>query len=94
MFGEALCLDLVNGDFASALATPIAATDLPTGGPRVLSRLEALLTSRPLASDVRFNHYRPARFCSENAGSLEPLLSPEALQQFENVFATLNAMLP
>lgn len=89
MFNPRFYVQLVNSEFGSA----IKFTDLPKGHPRILDRLERRLTKHPLPNGARFNHYRPARFFSENIGSLSNDLSPAELDRFQQAFDTLNALL-
>lgn len=93
MFGESPYLELVSREFKQDLSAPIQVQDLPQGGPRVLPRLERLFETHPLANGTAFNHYRPARYFSENIGALEPSIPDLTLRQFEEVFRRLNAML-
>lgn len=67
MFEPEFYLELVNG----AYGTSIDLADLPENHPRILRRLEEYLEEKPLPNDTVFNHYRPARYLSENIESLE-----------------------
>lgn len=89
MFEPEHYLELVNG----AYGTSIDLTDLPENHPRILRRLEDYLEGKPLPNDAAFNHYRPARYLSENIGSLEDKLSEQVLGRFEGAFKSLNALL-
>ncbi len=92
MFGDALYLDLVNAEFAAALSTKIAITDLKGDERRLLVRLEEWLATHPLSGGAVFNHYRPARHFSEHVASLQ--IPTDALNRFEAAFKALNALLP
>ena len=89
MFDPKFYLDLVNGAFGSS----IALADLPENHPRILRRLEEYLEGNPLPNNEIFNHYRPARYLSENIGCLENELSGQELDRFEQAFKVLNALL-
>ena len=89
MFDPELYLKLVNSEFNSSLGL----SDLPMTGPRILQRLEQHLESTPLSGGVPFNHYRPARYCSENIGSLGAELSDATLDRFQQAFDDLNQLL-
>jgi len=89
MFGIPFYLELVNGEFTKALATPIIEADLPAGGPRLLPRIEQAMKDR----GIPFNHYRPARYFAENAAALKARIPQEALDRFEAAFNKLNNML-
>ena len=89
MFEPEFYLKLVNGAFGSS----IGLTDLPSKHPRILHRLEKYLVENPLSRDAIFNHYIPARYLSENIGSLENELSEQELDRFEQAFTALNALL-
>lgn len=80
---------MVNGEFGST----INLTDLPKRHTRILDRLERYLENKPLPHNAYFNHYRPARFFSENIGSLATELSEAELDRFQQAFDTLNALL-
>ena len=89
MFDPELYLKLVNSEFNSSLGL----SDLPMTRPRILQRLEQHLESTPLSGGVPFNHYRPARYCSENIGSLGAELSDATLDRFQQAFDDLNQLL-
>ena len=89
MFDPVFYLKLVNGAFDSS----VAPSDLTKNHPRILPRLEEYLVENPLPNDAIFNHYRPARYLSENIGSLEDKLSEQELDRFEQAFKSLNALL-
>ena len=67
MFDEEFYLSLVNGEFGSSIRT----SELSTEHPRILYRLEEYLKNQRLPNNSPFNHYRPARYFSEKATSLE-----------------------
>ena len=68
-------------------------TDLPEDRPRILQRIEEYLKNNPLPNSMIFNHYRPARFFSENISSLQEGLSNETLDRFQRAFDALNQLL-
>jgi hypothetical protein len=92
MFEPALYLNLVDQEFKKGLSRPIDAASLPQS-PRVLVRIEKYLEANPLGSGQEFSHYRPARYFTENVGSLAAQLSAATLERFERAFADLNALL-
>ena len=89
MFSSDFYLKLVNGAFGSS----IELTDLSSKHPRILRRLEEYLDSRPLPNSAIFNHYRPARYFSDNIRSLTDDLSDQDLDRFEQAFVALNSLL-
>ena len=89
MFSSDFFLKLVNGAFGSS----IELTDLSSKHPRILRRLEEYLDSRPLPNSAIFNHYRPARYFSDNIRSLTDDLSDQDLDRFEQAFVALNSLL-
>ncbi len=89
MFEPELYLVLVNG----AYDTSIELADVSENHPRIIRRLEEYLETAPLPNDAVFNHYRPARYLSENIGSLEDKFSKQELSRFEEAFKSLNALL-
>ena len=89
MFEPEFYLELVNG----AYDTSIELADMSENHPRIIRRLEEYLETAPLPHDAVFNHYRPARYLSENIGSLEDKFSKQELSRFEEVFKLLNALL-
>lgn len=92
MFDDAYYLNLVNGEYAASLSDKIAPADIGAGPRRVIARLEEWLGSHPLKGGATFNHYRPARFLSEQVGSRP--VPDAALDRFEAVFKALNKLLP
>ena len=89
MFVPEFYLALVNREFGSSLKL----SELSSLHPRILYRLEEHLEQHPLPKNVQFNHYRPARFFSENIGSLRAELSNETLDRFQQAFDELNRLL-
>ena len=88
LFEPDFYLDLVNAEFG----TMIREGDLPQVSPRIIRRLEKHFENTPLPNSAKFNHYRPARYLSENTATLQ--ISDHALDQFEMVFKELNRLLP
>ena len=89
MFAPEFYLKLVNGEFEISLTVD----DLPKNSPRIVSRLEKYFENNPHPKDAGFNHYRPARYFSENIGSLESELTDSQLDRFQKAFDTLNELL-
>lgn len=89
MFASEFYLKLVSSEFNVSLGLG----DLSTTHPRILHRLEQHLESTPLSGGAPFNHYRPARYFSENIGSLGGELSNETLDRFQRAFDALNQLL-
>lgn len=88
MFGDDFYLSLINAEYPLQLRVD----DVRGGQPRVLARLAARFASNPLPTGVMFNHYRPARWLSENIAKLS--IPDAALDRFEAAFKRLNALLP
>lgn len=93
MFGAKFYLKLVNAEYKSALTKEISPDDLSSQSPRLLVRLENYFKENPLKDSVIFNHYRPARYFSENIGTTKDALPNEALDRFERAFRELNNLL-
>ena len=89
MFDPESYLKLVNSEFDSS----IKLTDLRDKHPRVLHRLERYLEKNPLPNNACFNHYRPARYFTENIGLLASELSEAELNRFQQAFNKLNKLL-
>ena len=89
MFNLDFYIELVNGAYESS----IAASDLPNKPPRIIRRIEEHLKKNPLPENAEFNHYRPARYFSDNIGSLTTKLNDLELTRFQKVFDALNALL-
>ena len=89
MFATEFYLGLMNGEFGVS----VSVTDLPEDRPRILQRIEEYLKKNPLPNSMTFNHYRPARFFSENIGSLQEELSNETVDRFQRAFDALNQLL-
>ena len=62
MFDPKFYLKLVNREFGSS----VVLDDLPKEHPRILCRIKHYLENNPLPKDASFNHYRPARYFSDN----------------------------
>ena len=89
MFVPEFYLSLVNGEFGAS----VSVDNLAESHPRILHRLEEYLKKNPLPGNMTFNHYRPARFFSENIGSLGAELGDETLDRFQRAFDALNKLL-
>ena len=89
MFNPNFYLKLVNNAFDSS----ITLADLPMEQPRIIRRIESYLENNPFPKGSSFNHYRPARYFSENIGSLAAELSEPELDRFEQAFKVLNELL-
>ena len=89
MFATEFYIGLMNGEFEVS----VSVTDLPEDRPRILQRIEEYLKNNPLPNSMIFNHYRPARFFSENISSLQEGLSNETLDRFQRAFDALNQLL-
>lgn len=88
MFDDAFYLKLVNSEFALS----ISLTNLPSGNPRILRRFKQYFQENPLPNGEKFNHYRPARYFSENLKSLESELTEPQLNRFRKAFEALNKL--
>lgn len=89
MFDPDFYLELVNGEFGTSLTV----SDLPAGSPRILSRLEKYFENHPLPKHAPFNHYRPARYFSEDIGPLGKEVTDSQLDRFQQAFDALNGLL-
>jgi len=93
MFENSFFIKLVNEEYKSELPTKLTLAALPKGGDRILPRIEDFIAENPLKKNTKFNHYRPARYLSENIGALEPTISEHTLGRFEEAFKALNKLL-
>ena len=89
MFEPRFYLDLVNSEFGSA----ITLDQLDSSKPRILRRIEAWLKNSSMPNNASFNHYRPARYFSENSASLGQELDEASLARFQRAFDALNKLL-
>lgn len=89
MFDPSFYVDLVNQEFGSNLTIE----QLSGANRPILRRLETWMKSNSLPNDVHFNHYRPARYLSENVASLRKKLDAPTLDGFQRMFDALNALL-
>ena len=92
MFDRGFSRESVNAEFAKQLAAPIDPAAINAKQPRTLRAIEAWLEKNPLKSGA-FSHYRPARYFSENLGTLWPRVSDTTNDRFEAAFKHLNALL-
>ena len=89
MFDPDFYLNLVNLEFETSLTID----DLPKGLPRIIRRLEEYFADNPLSKNVKFNHYRPALYFSQNIQSLEIALTESQFNRFQEAFDVLNKLL-
>jgi predicted ATP-dependent endonuclease of OLD family len=93
MFESDFYLKLVEVEFRSDLQKPLTLAELNNNIPRMIVRLEEYFKKYPMNNDIQYNHYRPARYFSENLNLLKKDISKETLDRFEEVFKKLNALL-
>ncbi len=93
MFDVAWYLKLVNGEYTKELSKKPKESDVKGGHPRILVRLEGFLKAHPLKGTVQFSHFRPARYFTENVGTLKKQLSAATLDRFVAAFKKLNSLL-
>lgn len=93
MFDVEFYLKIVNEEYVKELDNPITKEMLASKTSRVVAKLEDFFTANPQKSDARFNHYRPARYFTENISSLTTDINQKTLGQFEAVFRILNKLL-
>ena len=55
-------------------------------------RLEEYFKANPMKNKVRYNHFRVARYLSENIATIEKEISAQTLDRFEDAFKKLNAL--
>ena len=91
MFDENFYIQLINDAFSDSLAVKLKPKDLSNQAPRILVRIEDYLSKNPLKAGAKFNHYRPARFLTENVSSLT--IPDATLDRFEIAFNAVNALL-
>ena len=89
LFEPEFYLELVNGEFGSS----IKIEHLKDDHPRIVRRIERYLTKKPLPNGAKFNHYRPARYLSQEIDSLADRIDAETLNRFRQVFEALNGLL-
>lgn len=80
MFEATFYLKLVNKTFGTCLTV----NELPKGSPRIVRRLEQHFKKNALPDDISFNHYRPALYLNELAGS--------QIERFQKAFTALNKL--
>ena len=93
MFDAGFYVGLINEEYKSVLPRKITVSALSDRGDRILPRVNGFLSKEPLTHGARFNHYRPARYFSENIATLEPRISDSTLDRFEEAFKELNQLL-
>lgn len=93
MFEPDFYLSLVNEEFSADLGgRAISPNDLTGHSSRILRRLEEYLDQTPLTNGATFNHYRPARYLTENLSGLTAKIADVTLERFERLFRTLNGL--
>ncbi|MEN6480990.1 MAG: hypothetical protein ABFD29_02285, partial [Anaerolineaceae bacterium] len=93
MFGDEFYLRLVNKEYEDNLQNPIIVDDIKDGHQRLLVRLAEYFNHNPMKGNITFNHYRPARYFVDHIGELEKDIPESAIENFEQVFETLNKLL-
>ena len=89
MFEQEFYIGLVNREYQ----TCIKVSDFTATHPRIVYRLEEHIEENSLPGGARYNHYRPARYFSENIATLKDDLTRETLCRFQEAFDTLNELI-
>ena len=89
MFDEKFYIRLVDGVYKSS----ISLSDPQKSPPRILRRIDDYLNAHQLPNNATFNHYRPARYLSDNIASLQEKMNEDTLCRFQKMFDSLNALL-
>lgn len=92
MFEDNFYIELVNGEYKKSLSASINAVNLTNNHPRILVQLQRYFEQHPLQDDM-FNHFRPARYLSENLKTLADNINNPTLERFEKIFIALNKVL-
>ena len=91
MFGDGFYLKLVNAEYAKSLDASLTVKGLKSQHPRIVCRLDHHFEDQPMKDGVSFNHYRPARYFSEQPSKFKV---PDAVvDRFENIFKAVNERL-
>lgn len=94
MFEPEFYVELVNLAYKDDLEKPFKLSDLEQRG-RILDRIESSIDSGKInfkSSKTKFNHYRPARYLTDNLSKLEKKISDETLDRFEALNKSLNKL--
>lgn len=94
MFDEDFYLKIFNEEFKLSLQKDIKTSFLKSKSPRITVRLETYFRENPMKNNMPYNHYRPARFLTENISTLGKDIPDSTLDRFEETFKRLNALLP
>ncbi len=92
LFEEGFYLSLVNGAYSSDLPKALKVADLPSGGTRIVRRIEKYFADNSIGSG-RFNHYRPAAFFLTEQAKLLPKLNEATISRAEQLAKKLNGLL-
>jgi hypothetical protein len=92
LFERNFYIKLVNEEFVRQLHAPIDVSALNPNEVRTLAAIEGCLRENPLKAGA-FSHYRPARYFSENVGTLWNSVSEATRKRFEDIFIRLNDLL-
>jgi hypothetical protein len=93
MFGDDFYLNLVNGEYKAYLSKPLTTFMLKSKAPRILVRIEQYFDKSPMQDSVKFSHYRPARYFTDNLAALDKTVPSDAIDRFDEAFKALNALL-
>lgn len=92
MFDDDFYIALVNREYDANLTAPVEIANLNSDSLRIVIRLEEYFKTNAL-ENATFNHYRPARFLSENPTAQGAEISEDCFKRFEDAFVALNALL-
>ncbi len=92
MFGREFYIRLVNEEFKTQLTKPIKLSSLNKKMPRILQAIESFLNKNQLKQGA-FNHYRPARYFTENINDLWEQIPDRKKDAFESIFQKTNVLI-
>lgn len=92
MFDRDFYLSLLNSEYEANLDAPIELADINNEMPRIVRAVNERLEEIPL-NGASFNHYRIARYFSENMTTLATQISNPTKDRFEAAFKSLNSIL-
>ncbi len=93
MFDPEFFIELFNAEYVRQLQKPLVLSELIFQGPRIVKAIELYLEKNPTKDGVGYNHFRPARYLSENIGKLKAKINDKALDRFEVAFRAINGLL-
>jgi hypothetical protein len=91
IFDPSFYLELFNKTYGGKLPSPISLTDIQTGSPRIIKRIEEYVKQHGVGQVI--NHYDPAVYLLTNQATLTLKIDEKTMERAIKLFDRINALI-